>query len=214
THTISVGNGDHKFRPEITQAEIGDTIEFQFFPANHSVVRAEYQYPCIPYEMTGLGKIGFFTGFHPVDAILSEPPKWSVIINDTDPIFFYCSATGSCINYQMVGVINPNATVSLATQKNLAGKSSYMLQPGEDFPPESPPSSLPSSAAVSPGISTSTPSPTSTAASSPSATAAPAAPHGLSIPIIVGIAIAGVAALALAAALFFFIGRWRTLKQE
>jgi hypothetical protein len=24
THTISVGNGDHKFRPDVTQAEIGD----------------------------------------------------------------------------------------------------------------------------------------------------------------------------------------------
>ena len=24
THIISVGNGDHKFRPEVTQAEVGD----------------------------------------------------------------------------------------------------------------------------------------------------------------------------------------------
>lgn len=49
-----------------------EVIEFQFFPPNHSVVRAEYLYPCIPYEMTGRGKVGFFSGFHPVDAILSE----------------------------------------------------------------------------------------------------------------------------------------------
>lgn len=33
THTISVGNGDHKFRPDVTQAEIGDVkhspLDFQ-----------------------------------------------------------------------------------------------------------------------------------------------------------------------------------------
>lgn len=29
-------------------------------------------YPCIPYEMTGRGKVGFFSGFYPVDAILDE----------------------------------------------------------------------------------------------------------------------------------------------
>ncbi|KAF2791343.1 hypothetical protein K505DRAFT_225615, partial [Melanomma pulvis-pyrius CBS 109.77] len=108
THTITVGNGDHKFRPDVTLADIGDVIEFQFFPPNHSVVRAEYLHPCIPYEMTGRGKVGFFSGFHPLMTDwLNQPPKWSVTINDTDPIFFYCSASGSCINYQMVGVINP-----------------------------------------------------------------------------------------------------------
>lgn len=72
THIISVGI-DHKFKPEVTQAEIGDVIDFQFFPPNHSVVRAEYEMPCIPYEMSGgRGKVGFFSGFHPVDAILDE----------------------------------------------------------------------------------------------------------------------------------------------
>jgi plastocyanin len=71
THTISVGI-DHKFKPEVILADVGDNIDFQFFPPNHSVVRAEYEFPCIPYEMTGRGKVGFFSGFHPVDAILDE----------------------------------------------------------------------------------------------------------------------------------------------
>lgn len=70
--------------------------EFQFFPPNHSVVRSEYLLPCIPYELTG-PKVGFFSGFHVVDAILEEPPKWTLQINDTDPVFYYCSATGSCM---------------------------------------------------------------------------------------------------------------------
>lgn len=72
THTISVGNGDHKFNPSVTQASVGDLIEFDFFPPNHSVVRAEYKFPCIPYEDTGIDKVGFFSGFHPVDVLLSN----------------------------------------------------------------------------------------------------------------------------------------------
>ena len=45
-------------------------IEFQFFPPNHSVGRAEYQQPCIPYEDTGENKVGFWSGFYPLSKIL------------------------------------------------------------------------------------------------------------------------------------------------
>jgi len=62
--------------------------------------------PCVPLSNFGTTP-GFFSGFYPVDVILDDPPKWRMQINDTDPIFFYCSAPGSCINYGMVGVINP-----------------------------------------------------------------------------------------------------------
>lgn len=123
--------GGHTFEPEVTQAEVGDYVEFQFYPTNHSIVRAAYKYPCIPFELVETDKVGFFSGFHPVDAILDNPPTWTVRINDTDPIFFYCSAPGSCINYGMVGVINPNATTSLEVQREGAEKSSFMLQPGQ-----------------------------------------------------------------------------------
>jgi hypothetical protein len=117
--------------PDVTQAEVGDFIQFQFYPTNHSVVRAAYQYPCIPFELIETDKVGFASGFHPVDAILDNPPSWTIRVNDTYPIFFYCSAPGSCINYGMVGVINPNATTSLETQRTDAKKSTFMLQPGQ-----------------------------------------------------------------------------------
>ncbi len=122
---------DHTFQPDVTQAEVGDYVEFQFYPTNHSVVRAAYKHPCVPLELVETDKVGVFSGFHPVDAILDSPPTWTVRINDTDPIFFYCSAPGSCINYGMVGVINPNASTSLEVQREGAEKSSFMLQPGQ-----------------------------------------------------------------------------------
>lgn len=212
THTISVGI-DHKFKPEVTQAEAGDLIEFLFFPPNHSVVRAEYEFPCIPYEMTGRGKVGFFSGFRPVDAILADPPSWTLKVNDTNPIFFYCSAPGSCIRYGMVAVINPNANTSLEHQRQLAKDSAYMLNPGEPFPPEGTPSSLPSASASATSSTPASSSTTSTASATAVANTAKAN-SGLSKGAIAGIAVAGVAVLALAAALFFFIGRTKTLKQE
>ena len=131
THIIQVGLLDHKIRPDTTEAAIGDIIEFNFYPANHSIVRAEYGYPCIPYEMTGSNKQGFFAGFHPVDKVLDNPPKWSLKINDTEPIFFYCSAPGSCITYGMVGGINLNSSQSIDKQRTLAMDSSFMLNPGQ-----------------------------------------------------------------------------------
>lgn len=81
--------------------------------------------------MVETDKVGFSSGFQPVDAILDEPPKWTIRINDSDPIFFYCSALGSCIRYGMVGVINPSASTSLQVQRDDAKKSNFMLQPGE-----------------------------------------------------------------------------------
>lgn len=53
------------------------------------------------------GKQGFFSGMIATDAVLADPPRFQVRINDTEPIFYYCSAPGSCIDWQMVGVINP-----------------------------------------------------------------------------------------------------------
>ncbi|KAL5117107.1 hypothetical protein ACEQ8H_004932 [Pleosporales sp. CAS-2024a] len=196
THTVQVGLADHKMKPDVTQANVGDTVEFRFYPANHSVVRAEYGFPCIPYEMTGNNKQGFFSGFQAVDKVLDDPPKWSLKINDTNPIFFYCSAPGSCITYGMVGAINPNASTPIETQQQKAKNSTYMLSPGEPFPLESPlPSNLPSSTAI------------------------PMAPtpekhSALSSGAIAGIVVGAVAVLALAAALFFFVGRSKKLKDE
>ncbi|KAJ8105539.1 hypothetical protein OPT61_g10113 [Boeremia exigua] len=131
THTIQVGLLDHKMRPDTTKAAVGDIIEFDFYPVNHSIVRAEYGFPCIPYEMTGSGKKGFFSGFNPVDGVVENPPKYSIRINDTEPIFFYCSAPGSCITWGMVGGINLNSSMSIDKQRALAMDSAYMLQPGE-----------------------------------------------------------------------------------
>lgn len=108
--------------------------EYQFYPTNHSIVQAEYGYPCVPYGLVHT-RPGFFSGFHPVDAVLDDPPTFTVKINDTNPIFVYCSGPWACIDHAMVAVVNPNANTSLAYQKQLALQADFVLQPGE-YPDE------------------------------------------------------------------------------
>ncbi|KAK4968189.1 hypothetical protein LTR66_011830 [Elasticomyces elasticus] len=181
THTITVAKGDHKYVPDVVQAKVGDIIQFQFFPQNHSVARAEYLSPCIPYEDTGVDKVGFFSGFKPVDAIL-----------------------------------NDNASVSLAKQRALAMEAAYMLQPGEPFPAEA--SSSIASLATATTFSTATTAAAYTGEATHSATSSSSANgqsshRDLSSGAIAGIVIGGVAVLALGAALFFLLGRTKTLKE-
>lgn len=88
------------------------------------MARAAYGQPCIPYQYTAAGRVGFWSGFFPVELVLTDvrfcislfrsqltqyflqPPEFQVAVNDTEPIFFYCSAPGACFQ-GMVGVVNP-----------------------------------------------------------------------------------------------------------
>jgi len=76
-HTVLVGPGGYRFEPNTTYAEPGDIVSFVFYPSNHSVVRAAYGVPCIPYEYTYPGKEGFYSGHFLVDTVESAvgPPS-------------------------------------------------------------------------------------------------------------------------------------------
>ncbi|KAK2628220.1 hypothetical protein QTJ16_002866 [Diplocarpon rosae] len=194
THSVNVGATGHHFTPDSLTASVGDIVEFRFYPLNHSVARAEYKNPCIPYELTDAGKQGFWSGFEPINVVLSNPPIFSLLINDTDPIFFYCSAPGACED-GMVGVINPNATRTIDVQTAYARNASIAFSPGEGFPPET---------------ESASPSPTSQATSTVHAAASNSHP-ALSTGAIAGICIGGAAVLLLGGALVYLCGRQRTL---
>lgn len=181
-------------------------MEFNFFPTNHSVIRAEYLRPCVPYEMTGRDKVGkgFDSTFLPVDAILDDPPKWSLVVNDTDPIFFYCGAEGSCISWQMVGVINPNSSTSLEAHRQAAKDADYMLLPGEKWPDE----------ATDPMNSDTASSDSSSSSSSSNASGSGGSSSSLSHGAIAGIAVSATVAVIAAGAFIFFCGRQSRKKKN
>jgi hypothetical protein len=111
----------------------------------------------------------------------------------------------------MVGVINPNATTSLATQIQLARNSTFMLQPGEPWPSEG--SADPFTTTHTTVATTVT---TSTATSRPNYTESAIeakSSHTLSAGAIAGIPIAGVATVLIAAALLYLCGR-RSLRNK
>ena len=84
------------------------------FPANHSVAQMDPKAPCIPWDLDSdnakTGKKAFYTGFEPVQGAntLISPVKFTV--EDDEPVWFYCSAKGSCPKYQMILVVNPYAS--------------------------------------------------------------------------------------------------------
>ncbi|KGO37094.1 Cupredoxin [Penicillium expansum] len=126
THTVQVGpkSNPHQFVPPNITANVGDVIVFDFYPTNHSVVKADYLAPCVPAN----GNIfysGAFVNFNEQDGQLIGPPT-----------FFYCTAIDSCLKNGMVGVINANATETWETQYSRALTYPYMLVPGQSMPAE------------------------------------------------------------------------------
>ena len=67
-HTILVSNTTHYFTPNSINALPGDIVTFKFWPGNHSVIRAAYGYPCIPYEDLDENESGgFYSGVQSPD---------------------------------------------------------------------------------------------------------------------------------------------------
>ncbi|KAJ5372953.1 Cupredoxin [Penicillium concentricum] len=189
THTIQVGpkSNPHQFDPPDIKANVGDIVVFEFYPTNHSVVKADYGAPCVPAS----GDIfysGAFADFNLLEGqLVGPPPTWSLRVNNTDPIFFYCTAIDSCTKNGMVGAINGNVSQSWETQYAKALKYPYMLVPGQPMPAEGDGGGSSSSGDDKSGDDK----------------------HGLSTGAIAGIAVAAVVFVGVLVALFFVLGRNR-----
>lgn len=61
-HSVKAGAGGFKFTPqELHNVSVGDIVQWEFYPPDHSVVRAEFGSACVPYEYTGKDKVGFWS---------------------------------------------------------------------------------------------------------------------------------------------------------
>lgn len=106
THDVNVGNDlktleGLRYSPNTTTAAVGDTIVFHYWPGPHDVVQGDYNNPCDPV------KNGFYSGFiTPTGASGEADEMFTITINNTDPIWIYCSETAHCQN-GMAAVINP-----------------------------------------------------------------------------------------------------------
>jgi plastocyanin len=118
-HTIDVGQSGLSFSPSTVNAAAGDTVQFVFYPSNHSVIQGDFDNPCHPSNG------GFFSGF--LYATTSGPSvclssnklhgitdafkatMFVYTVTSTDPVYFYCGQARHCQS-GMVGIINPGYT--------------------------------------------------------------------------------------------------------
>ncbi|KAL7914801.1 Cupredoxin [Trichoderma velutinum] len=105
TIRIDVGQSGLTFTPNDIKASVGDILEFHYHAKNHSVVAADFATPCKP-KADG----GFYSGFFPTASGENEN-VFQVEVNNTTPIWFYCSqTTGNHCGAGMVGAVNANAS--------------------------------------------------------------------------------------------------------
>ena len=101
-HVVEVGNGGIKYNPDTLTVPVGDSVEFRFYPANHSVVQSSFELPCTPINSSE----PLFSGFQPVASGSVGSQSWTIKINDTKPIWLYCAQLKHCQSGMAV-VINP-----------------------------------------------------------------------------------------------------------
>jgi len=90
------GTGVLAFTPSNIQANVGDTILFEFHQKNHSVVASSFDAPCVALSQSVAGQAGFNSGYFPVADGATTFPTFSVVVNDTKPIWAYCPQANHC----------------------------------------------------------------------------------------------------------------------
>ncbi|KAI4141152.1 MAG: hypothetical protein LQ340_007711 [Diploschistes diacapsis] len=175
-HVVTVSNSTGKklmFSPDNVQAAAGDMVQFQFAGGNHTVTQSTFANPCVPIQNIMSNTTGFFSGFQFVQPGSTAMPTYTLMVNNTSPIWFYCSQGKHCQS-GMVGAINAAQTgaKTLAAYAALAANATQNLFPGEG--------SSGSSSSSGGSNSTSTGSGSGSSSSSGASPVSPSAPAGTS----------------------------------
>jgi len=115
---VTVGAGSIlSYNPNTVTAAVGDTVTFTFAPKNHTVTQSSFAAPCQP--LAG----GVSSGFQPVAANATQVPSFTITVNVTTPLWFFCEQTGHC-EQGMVFAINPTANKTFDAFQATANASS------------------------------------------------------------------------------------------
>jgi len=131
TIKVAVGQSGLTYTPNDITAAVGDSVEFSFFPKNHTVTQSSFADPCHP--LAG----GFFSGFVPTNAS-TLGSTFTITVKDPKPVWIYCAQTVlSHCQSGMVAAINAPKTGNntLDAFTNLAKKASNSTFPGGAFTP-------------------------------------------------------------------------------
>lgn len=116
----------------------------------------------------------------------------------------------------MVGAINANGSTDLSKQISLAKEADFLLLPGEPWPDESMQSMSSMAQSATTATATVTETPTSQAPAQATTSADQSGGHQTSLSggAIAGIVVGAVAGIAILAALFFLLGRTKSMKKR
>lgn len=96
-----------KYYPEKLTAKPGTMVQFQFWAGNHTLTQSNFDNPCVPLSVSNSSLVGIDSEHQPVadSASKGEIPTFTIMINDTKPLWFYCK-TGTHCEAGMSLVIN------------------------------------------------------------------------------------------------------------
>jgi plastocyanin len=116
THTIIVAptQGVLRYVPFATNASVGDTLMFMWGANNHTVTKSSQLQLCNKTQ-----NAPFASGEQ------NKSFTFTQVVNDTNPIFFYCGTPGHC-EKGMFGIVNPPQATNAAN--SVAGMMPAMLQ--------------------------------------------------------------------------------------
>jgi plastocyanin len=97
-HVVRVASANNSllYFPNNIKAEVGDMVQFQFAAGNHTVTQSTFDNPCEPIVMNSANTTGIYSGFMPVAAGATTSPVYTIMINNTTPIWLYCSQASHC----------------------------------------------------------------------------------------------------------------------
>jgi plastocyanin len=103
-----------KYWPEKITAAPGTMVQFQFWAGNHTITQSSFNAPCVPLAPNTTAGANasapIKSGFQPVSASAGEGgamPIYTIMINDTKPVWLYCGQGQHCANGMSL-VINEN----------------------------------------------------------------------------------------------------------
>lgn len=105
---VVVGGVQVTYMPNIVNAAVGDTIQFQFSSGSHTVTQSTEMGPCSPIAQDSLaqGAVPVHSGHIPFTTGQTTVSTFEMKVTNTEPMFIYCS-TGPHCQLGQVMVINP-----------------------------------------------------------------------------------------------------------
>jgi hypothetical protein len=134
------------------------------------VTQSTFNNPCVPIHSVMSNVTGITSGFMPVAPTDTQIPVFSILVNDTNPIWLYCAQTGHCqkgMSMVINEVASSNKTLEAyqaaaaklgsTTSTGMGMSSTMMMSPSSSsmmMMSTSIPTSIPTTTKASPAIFT------------------------------------------------------------